>query len=499
MKRWVDILHSFLIALSPVLFLYAHNIEQVLIHDTFLSALILVGLAIIILAVFFVTLRSLQKAAILTSIFLLLFFSYGQLYSLRQEYDLRERYLVGGLLASLAAAFLWLYKTRIGLSRVTRFLNVFAIVFVVFSLVSIGRFKINETSPSVDTRSGPQVTATAERPDIYYFLVDGYASQWELSNFYGNDNKQFIDYLKQKGFYVVPESRSNYAKTEFSLSTILNLDYLEGLSATGQVSSETIRPPRLLQNHRVWQFLKPLGYKYFHFGSWWEGTYNNRYADVNVNQGYMPEFPQLLYRSIEQFLPFEPAFLDVRRLQWERTLYQFSELPKIPKREDKKPVFVFVHFITHSPFVFNEDGSFLKNEASKVSDSGKQDYLNQLLFLNKKLEVLVESILKTSKTPPIIVIQSDHGSRDTADENVSDARDYSDEYLRRRLRNFSAFYLPDGGDGSPYETITPVNTFRLLFNKYFGTNYEILPNKSFITLPGSHYDLIDVTERVVYE
>ena len=143
MKRWVDILHPFLIALSPVLFLYAHNIEQVLIHDTFLSALILVGLAIIILAVFFVTLRSLQKAAILTSIFLLLFFSYGQLYSLKEEYGLRERYLVGGLLVSLAAAFWWLYTTRADLSRITRFLNVFAAVFIIFSLVSVGRFKIN--------------------------------------------------------------------------------------------------------------------------------------------------------------------------------------------------------------------------------------------------------------------------------------------------------------------------------------------------------------------
>lgn len=166
----------------------------------------------------------------------------------------------------------------------------------------------------------------------------------------------------------------------------------------------------------------------------------------------------------------------------------------------KEPTFTFVHFITHSPFVFNEDGSFLENEAQSYSSKeGTKQYLGQILFLNKKLKALTETILAFSEIPPIIVIQSDHGSRDAVPEDVLDVRNHSDAYLGRYLRNFSAYHLPDGGNKLLWKTMTPVNTFRVIFTKYFGEDLRPLPDKSFITPPGEHYNVIDVTGRVLYE
>jgi hypothetical protein len=43
----------------------------------------------------------------------------------------------------------------------------------------------------------------------------------------------------------------------------------------------------------------------------------------------------------------------------------------------------------------------------------------------------------------------------------------------------SAYHLP----GKSEETIakmSPVNNFRMIFNEYFGTNFKILENKSFL-------------------
>jgi hypothetical protein len=39
-----------------------------------------------------------------------------------------------------------------------------------------------------------------------------------------------------------------------------------------------------------------------------------------------------------------------------------------------------------------------------------------------------------------------------------------------------------------YETISPVNTFRVIFNAYFGTDYEILPDISYYSPIPDIYD-----------
>ncbi|HLO30688.1 MAG TPA: hypothetical protein VK249_16200, partial [Anaerolineales bacterium] len=63
---------------------------------------------------------------------------------------------------------------------------------------------------------------------------------------------------------------------------------------------------------------------------------------------------------------------------------------------------------------------------------------------------------------PIIVIQGDHSYFKLAD----------------RVKILNAYYFPDGGDKSLYSTVTPVNTFRLIFNTYYGGQYPLLPDIS---------------------
>ena len=47
--------------------------------------------------------------------------------------------------------------------------------------------------------------------------------------------------------------------------------------------------------------------------------------------------------------------------------------------------------------------------------------------------------------------------------------------------------------------MTNVNMLRVVFNNIFGTNYEILPDRSYINVPSDHYKFVDVTERAKYE
>ena len=79
---------------------------------------------------------------------------------------------------------------------------------------------------------------------------------------------------------------------------------------------------------------------------------------------------------------------------------------------------------------------------------------------------IVTEIIENSHTPPIIIIQGDHGS-------------YEVEYTPLRVMILNAYYLPNGGEKLLYNTITPVNTFRLILDYYFGSEYGLIEDISY--------------------
>jgi hypothetical protein len=146
-----------------------------------------------------------------------------------------------------------------------------------------------------------------------------------------------------------------------------------------------------------------------------------------------------------------------------------EQLPQISK--DPDPTFTFVHLlIPHVPFVFSKDGNIVTDPLfynGKLSWPGddehlKLGYANQVEYIDRKIVEIVKTILAQSKTPPIIIIHGDHGLLDT-----------------NRTEILNAYYLPGDGSLSLYPGITPVNSFRVIFNSYFGTDYPILPDISY--------------------
>jgi hypothetical protein len=85
-------------------------------------------------------------------------------------------------------------------------------------------------------------------------------------------------------------------------------------------------------------------------------------------------------------------------------------------------------------------------------------------YINKRILAIVDLILKDSPKPPIIIIQGDHGPAPF-------------DVIPRRMKNLNSYYFPDNTEGL-YPTITPVNTFRLILNKYFGQQYPMLEDRS---------------------
>jgi hypothetical protein len=111
-------------------------------------------------------------------------------------------------------------------------------------------------------------------------------------------------------------------------------------------------------------------------------------------------------------------------------------------------------------------------------------------FLDKKLLHAVDVILSRSAEPPIIILQGDHGSRAYASLDRPEAC-----FLKENLAILNAYYLPGGAGALVYPEITPVNTFRLIFKRYFGAEMNLLEDKSAWCTWRRPYTFIPFDER----
>jgi len=460
--------HPFLFATAPILFLFAYNIDEVSVADLALPLLVAVTGTLIFMLLLRLITKNYNKIAITTSCLLVLFFSYGHIrnaISFGAEGALNFNLLLLSLWAILfvVGAFL-IIKTHRDFLASTKFLNVVAITLVLISVINIGIYEIKTINLehkeiSEEGNSLDFIASTDNLPDIYYIILDMYARDDVLKECLNYDNGEFTDYLTGKGFYVATKSCSNYGNTYSSLPSSLNMKYLD--------TEDSGAGLLLLPNNRVSRFLKEKGYHYIYVdgGTWWENI--DKYADVySCAEVFGFKVGHFAYSLCETTLlaPLARFFSGISdtnvitQYGANRILYAFDALANIPDIEG--PTFVYAHIMCpHPPAVFDSNG--VKGFTMFGGEEGfyPQGYLDNLVFINKKVKIIVEEIILKSNIPPIIILQGDHGI-------------WYEEGKERDILN--AYYLPGKDNSFLYETITPVNSFRVVFNLYFDTDYELL-------------------------
>lgn len=517
MKR-TFVIHPFLFALFPILFIYAENKEHLSLSQIWTSVVILLGFALIVLLLFTLVLRSAARAGMLLSLFLLLFFSYGvvhrALWEGRTEIPLAYSQMLLIVWAVLffggAALVIWI---RRGLEEITKILNIMALILVMFSLVNIGLYELRTRSAlqGNDNTERIQLAQTRsvqgdELPNIYYIILDGYARADILEELYNYDNSEFLEFLDQKGFSVADESQSNYAQTALSLASSLNLSYLDDVaSRVGPESGDRQPLQRMIRSSAAVQFLKQQGYLTVAFPTGYAPTTLDD-ADVYMDSGlawnsleilllgYTP-IPWLVANQ-SQLNPYAPHIFRIQ--------YALEHLAGTAQLQS--PHFVFAHVVApHPPFVFDEHGNETPQSRGFTIEDGNhflelggtreeyvEGYTSQLSFVNDQIMAIVDNLLSyQSSRPAIIILQSDHRPGLLLDWEHSE-----NTYFKERLSILNAVLLPGGDSTSFYAKMTPVNTFRLIFNQYFGTELELLEDESYFSIWERPYEFINVTDAV---
>ena len=446
-----------------------------------------------------VVLKSKTKSGLITSLGLFLFFFYGHIYlqldELQKE-DLSHFFLLIPLLILFGFGTYYFIRTKRLLDNATFIVNIVSISLVLISFVSIVEFYmtenyVNETIE--ESIKNPIQVANAENlPDIYYIIPDGYAGSKSLQLFNNFDNSEFIDFLTNKGFYVSSESFSNYRDTSLSIPSTLTMKYLHNLVEGRAENFEGRSELReMTSNAEVFQYLKSKGYTIFAIEGKIVNTKNSKFVDFHScgSGKYSNEFDLMLIRTTILQPIYVELFSGNAR---EHKLCGFSELINTSEL-DYKPKFVLAHImIPHTPYVFGPNGEpVITKDLSLDGKKNSKLYLDQLKFVNKKIQEVVEKLI-VKEPPPIIIIQSDHGIRGgpykAAGENGKYIRDFN---------NFKAYYFPDKGRNIEFETTTPVNSFRVLFNLYFDEHYELLEDKIYDNAEGTYFNLTDITDLLI--
>ena len=529
--------HPLLFAAFPILNLYARNMGEVSLREVWQPLGFALGGTIAAWALAALLTRHVRKAAVAAAMGSLIFFSYGHISNLLPE---NQRDLTAPLcIAAMVALIVVLFRSRGAFGSATAILNAASAALLIPSGLTMGSHLLakmantdqnaarkanlvfrkegetgSEDATGANTAQGrrPRPISPAEAaglPDIYYIILDAYGRADRLKTFYGFDNTPFIQGLEARGFYVAHHSRSNYAQTGYCLPSYLNMNYLDVLLRGKKLDDPFELERRLIDENAVAAFLRNVGYHYVYI---WTGTAVTRVdtADLELDDDKLtpPEsfaeevFSLTALAAVPQTTQMghvQAAKYAEHRTYIETAFHNLDSVARLPY-----PKFVFAHILApHPPFVLGANGETLVPRYPYSESDGSQlmqrltrpqyiaGYTGQLQYINRRVLEAVDAILRQSSHPPIIIIQGDHGSRMTLDW-LSQAR----TDLREPFSILNAYFVPPRIRAHLYDTITPVNSFRMVLSYQFGADYPRLPDRSFFATAEHALRFTEVTDVI---
>ncbi len=481
LKKFLSYIYPFLIAVYPVLALRNFNSAYVDLASVLRSLLIVVIVTALVWLVMHVIFRERQLSGILTSLALIISLAYGHVYmQIEKGFGEPLRHtLLAGLFAMGFVLSCWLLLKRpSAVKAVSQFLANTAVILV---LMSLGQSAVQEVNKfraannlSEQNQLQTQAEASANLPDIYLIVLDGHGRADVLKDEFGFNNSQFINGLKDMGFYVVSCSQSNYASTNYSLTSMFQMDYIQLVNGQDKIPA--------LKKTPFLEALRAKGYSVITFENYANGHFDlgedlrlarHQFALGEVKlSGGLNEFEKTMLNTAitRLFLDTEiiPGFNENELVRLEyyehylQTKYILEKLPEIPSL--KSPKFVFVHLLVpHIPHVFTPAGDFRYPD-----DPAKNGYRDNAMFIDENILPVLREIIAQSKKPPVILLMGDHGPPAT---NFTSPE--------ARMKNLSAYFVNSNAKLELYDSITPVNSFRIILNEYFGSDQPLLDDVSY--------------------
>ena len=484
------------VLLLPLFFVwhgYAEYFRYLHLTDAIKLLLSYTVFSICVFAISWIFFRDLRKAGLMTCTWMALYLFFGAVHDFLKlnspfQFVYRYRYLGPAIFLLLIGIFIYIKKTKYTLFRITLFLNVlFCIYILIDTFIIISKSFRTDKNESLFQFTVPEYTALpadSNKPDIYFLLFDDYASSFALKQQYGFNN-DIDSFFISEGFHIQPLSISNYNYTPFSMASLFNMSYINGIRPDHGVDrTDFLECNPAITNNQMMLFLKQLGYDIVNLSMFDVADQPSR-----IKQSFLPLKTQIIIEGTllpRLYSDFDSLFVNnpfLNKMMGEDNIFThltnnelfLSGVEQASRENHSNPRFIYGHFyMPHEPFFFDAQGNRKDNALILAEDNGRspEPYLQYVKYTNSRIRDLISTIKKNTQGKTVIIVLSDHGYRDYL--AMTDAKFH--------FRNMNAVYLPDQNYSQFYDSISNVNQFRVLFNTMFQQKLPLLTDSTVFLL-----------------
>lgn len=487
--RFLHILRNqpLFLALLPVFFVghgYLENyglvppgVALILLGTYFAATLVLILLA-------WAGYRSLNKAAMLVFCMMAFHFFYGAAHDLLKKlfpgfFFTRYSFILPLALLLFILLLIYFKRRKQPFTRSVCFINILLCLLILYDTggyilkITSGNTPVQTTVPE-NFKPCPD----CKHPDVFLIIADGYPGYTILKDYFRYDNSSFETGLKNRGFHIIDSSHSNYNLTPFSMASMLNMDYLQGIEGRYSNKSDMALCFNLIKKSRTADYFKQMGYEMVNYSifdmelqpSMAIGTFLPRKSEPITNQTFLSRLENEVGYHLATTFKIKFVLDYLKNYDLKNNIKLSGALRKITARKSSRPRFVYTHLILpHYPYYFDSTGKARPAELLTYENArDTASFLGYLKYVNRELTGLVDHIRATNPTPPVILLMSDHGFREFNDPSW-------DKY---QFNNLNSIYLPDHNYSGFYKGMTNINQFRVLFNTQFGQQLPLLKDST---------------------
>lgn len=449
-------------------------------------------LALIFFLAGWILFRNKTKAGCWATFILIIFFFWGAFHDflrsiLAASFLSSYKFLLPCTLIVIILLTWHLRKKHLQSLKLNLFLNVLFILFIVaettVSVYNLGTGQHKKNDLSYGNKTTIILPGTSIKPDIFFIIFDEYASSLSLEKYLHWSNSKTDSLLKQNNFFIAAGSKSNYNATPHSIASTLNFDYNNIPGNVKTDPKELLKAQYTITKSRLPKLLEKEGYTIKNYGICdldnhpYSGTpfFDHDIDDALYDETFWARIQKELNWQFKiRFLAdVTPDKIQSHQQEDRTTLFKHLEAALTElTTQTSTPKFVFVHIrIPHDPYYFDQTGQkrniSLADNASGIRDSL---YIDQLIYANKWFHSMIKATNQSFERPRVVLIEGDHGRRD-------DPRTIPYIY-EKQFMNLNAWYFSDNDYSMLYDSISPVNSFRIVLNKYFNTRLPLLKDST---------------------